>query len=82
MSASQAVAFGFLLKRVLREVYEEAGGNGSLGRELASLERRLDELTASAFDLYARCREQVFEIRQNELKRRVASCPPAENRAR
>jgi len=72
-SASQAVAFCFLLKRVLREVSEEARGNGSVWLELAAVERRLDELTASAFDLYARCREQVFEIRQNELKRRVAS---------
>jgi len=72
-SASQAVAFCFLLKRVLREVSEEAGGGESAWVELAAIERRLDELTASAFDLYARCREQVFEIRQNELKRRVAS---------
>jgi hypothetical protein len=73
-SASQAVAFCFLLKRVLREFFEEAGGGGgSAWLELAAVERHLDELTASAFDLYARCREQVFEIRQNELKRRVAS---------
>jgi RsbT co-antagonist protein rsbRD N-terminal domain len=58
-SASQAVAFLFLAKQALRE----AGGSD------AGLERRVDEMALTAFDLYVRCREQVFEVRLGESRR-------------
>ena len=30
----------------------------------------LDELILSAFDIFMRCREKIYEIRSNEIKRR------------
>jgi hypothetical protein len=60
-SASEAVGFVFLLKPILREYRSDA--------DLPSLDRRIDQLALLAFDNYARCREQLAEIRVNESKR-------------
>jgi hypothetical protein len=70
-SAGQAVAFIFLLKRVLREALggEKRGGAGSEG--LAALEARIDEMALLAFDLFMQCRERLYEIRAKEAKRRL-----------
>lgn len=62
-TASQAVAFVFLLKRIVHE--ELAGEN------LAALEERIDELALLAFDLFMKCREKIYEIKANEARRRV-----------
>lgn len=62
-TASQAVAFVFLLKKIVHE--ELAGEN------LAALEERIDELALLAFDLFMKCREKIYEIKANEARRRV-----------
>jgi hypothetical protein len=63
-SPSQAVAFVFLLKQVIRE---------ELGREgLAAVEGRIDEVALIAFDLFMRCREQMFTIKADEARRRTS----------
>jgi hypothetical protein len=62
-SASQALAFLFLLKEVLREK--------SPPEDLAMLENRIDRLALLAFDLYMKCREKIYEIQAEEAKRRV-----------
>jgi RsbT co-antagonist protein rsbRD N-terminal domain len=67
-TASQAVSFPFLLKQILRAEFTDDSSRYS--DELAALEARIDELALLAFDLYMECREQVFEIRANETKRR------------
>ena len=67
-TASQAVSFPFLLKQILRAEFTDDASRYS--DELAALEARIDELALLAFDLYMKCREQVFEIRANETKRR------------
>jgi hypothetical protein len=64
-TASQAVAFIFFLKEVVREELEPGG------RSLAVLESRIDEMALLAFDLYTQCRERICEIKANEAKRRV-----------
>jgi len=60
-SPSQALAFPFQLKSILRERAQ--------GEELARLESRIDELALAAFDLYAACREQLHEIKANQARR-------------
>jgi hypothetical protein len=70
-TAGQAVAFIFLLKRVIREelkgeVRVQPGGDG-----LAAVEERIDEMALLAFDLFMKCRERIYEIRVNEAKRRL-----------
>ncbi len=39
---------------------------------LAILESRIDEMALLAFDLYMRCREQIYEIKANEARRRLS----------
>ncbi len=71
-SPSEAVAFVFLLKRAVREVLEGASADGPPAQALSDLESRVDALALAAFETYARCREELFEIRLRASKRRVA----------
>jgi hypothetical protein len=64
-SASEAVDFLFLLKRVLREEY---CGSPETAREL---ENRVDRMALMAFDLFMRCRERIHEAQMGEVRRKV-----------
>jgi hypothetical protein len=70
-SAGQAVAFVFLLKRVLLEALGGERRGGADGEGLTALEARIDEMALLAFDLFMQCRERLYEIRANEAKRRL-----------
>ena len=62
-TAGQAVAFVFLLREVVRK---------HLGEHKAILElaeRRIDHLAVEAFDLFMACREKMYEIKADALKR-------------
>jgi hypothetical protein len=72
-SASEAVAFVFLLKRAAREVLEEASTGRVPAQAGSDLEARIDALALSAFETYTRCREEIFEIRVREAQRRTAA---------
>ena len=66
--ASEAVAFVSLLARASREV------SGGMPPDLAAgLRDRLDAVLLVAFDVYVRCREEIFEIRVREARRRVSA---------
>jgi len=70
-TAGQAVAFIFLLKRVIREelkgeIHGEPDAEG-----LATIEGRIDQMSLLAFDLFMKCRERMYEIRTNEARRRM-----------
>jgi hypothetical protein len=67
-TAGQAIAFPFLLKQIIRT--ELAADVPRYSDELVALEARIDELALLAFDIFMRCREQVYEIKVNEIKRR------------
>jgi hypothetical protein len=60
---SAAVAFVFDLKDILREFVEE-GSDGSLD----VLDHRIEHLGLSAFDVYMRCREDMWRIRAREIR--------------
>ena len=84
-TASQAVAFLFLLKRVVREAMhrpphpplsptvggEEKGERVSVVEDLAALDGRIDEIALLAFDLFMKCRERIYEIKAKEARRRI-----------
>jgi hypothetical protein len=55
-----------MLKRLLRRHCTSAGLSAE--NALETLEGRFDELVLMAFDVYSRCREQVFEIRVKEIR--------------
>jgi hypothetical protein len=68
MTPSETVSFVFLLKAAARET----AGSGGAPAEWADFDARVDRVALWAFDVYARCRDQLGEIRINEMKRCVA----------
>ena len=71
-SASEAVGFVFHLKEAVRAELAEAVKDPRFCREWAKLESQIDQIALAAFDLFVQCREQVYELRVNEVKRRVS----------
>jgi hypothetical protein len=70
---AKAMAFIFLLKKVLREESDrELKESPAAFQEMLTLESRLDEMALRGFDLYMKCREQVYEIRAREAKIHVS----------
>ena len=66
-SASQAVSFPLLLKKIIQE--ECAADVSGHQAEYEDLDARIDSLTLLAFDLYMKRRERILEIKNNEAKR-------------
>jgi hypothetical protein len=73
LSASQALEFVFLLKRVIVEEFGEDLEDPSVAADLASLHSGIDRLALRAFDHFVRCREQIYDLRAREFRRRTAS---------
>jgi len=61
-SPAAAVGFVFDLKRIVREELDPSIG------DLSELDGRIDRLGLQAFDVYMRCREQVWAIRAKEIR--------------
>jgi hypothetical protein len=70
-TAGQAVAFLFLLKKVVREALQDEIRRRPDGDGLAAVDGRIDEMALLAFDLFMKCRERIYEIKANEAKRRI-----------
>ena len=71
-SPSQAVRFVYLLKKVIREELEKEIREHQLVDALQKFESKLDEVALLAFDIYMKCKEQIYEIRANEAKNQVS----------
>jgi hypothetical protein len=69
---SQALAFIFLLKDVIRQELADEIRKENLAAEILELESRIDGLALLGFDVYSKRREKVYEIRANEMKGRVS----------
>jgi hypothetical protein len=67
-SPSEAVNFVYLLKRLLRDRYGKEMARAGALEQLRDFEVRLDNLALMAFDVYTKCREQVYEMRIQEVK--------------
>ena len=71
-SPSNSLAFIFGLKTIALKVLEEDLAAGVVDREeLSDFDRKVDALALSAFDVYMRCRENLFEVRMTEVKNRT-----------
>jgi hypothetical protein len=66
---SGAIAFIFLLKKVIREELEVEIKDNQLSGEMMAFELKVDNVALSAFDTYMRCREKIYEIKANEVRR-------------
>jgi len=73
LTPSRAVGFVYRLRDAVREELGDELAGGAHAAGLAELDGRIEQLALLAFDAYVRCREQVFRLRQEELKRSVAS---------
>lgn len=73
LAPSRAVGFVWLLRDVIRSELGAELSGGAHAEELGAVERRIESLGFRAFDTYVRLREQVYRLRQEELKRSVAS---------
>ncbi len=65
---SQATAFVFLLKNVLREELDASRLEDSFLEELLEIESRIDGLALAVFDVYMNCKTRIYEIGARELK--------------
>lgn len=69
---SQAVAFVYLIKNIVREEARERLDDPSFANQLAEFEARVDGLALSVFDVFMNCREMICEIRVREAQMRSA----------
>jgi hypothetical protein len=72
-SPSQALAFIFLLKNVIRKELADEIAKNDLSEELWDLESRIDGLALLGFDVYTQRREKLYEIRVGEMKGRISA---------
>jgi len=73
LAPSRAVGFVYMLRDAIRDELAAELAGGAHAAELAAIERRIERLTLVAFDIYVRCRDRVHRLRQDELKRSVAT---------
>jgi hypothetical protein len=69
---SQALAFVFHLKHIVREELAQEMGDSLLALEMLELESRIDGLALLGFDNYMLRREKLCELKVNEVKSRVS----------
>jgi hypothetical protein len=69
MPPSEALSFFFSLKRIIREELRRETAEEPLSQELLSLESSIDGIALSAFDMFMACREKMYAIKANEIKR-------------
>ena len=71
-SPSKAISFIFLLKDIVKKELKGEIGDPSVAKDLAELFSRIDDMALLAFDIYTKYRDKIFELRVNDIKRRVA----------
>jgi hypothetical protein len=69
---ARAVCFVFDLKDVLRKLLRDELRQPAARDELVAFESRIDQLALYAFDIYTKYRQRMYELRVEEIKRRVA----------
>ena len=71
-SPSQALAFIFLLKTVIRQELAKEIQREDLAAEVLELESRIDGLALLGFDVYTKRREKIFAMKANEARRSIS----------
>ncbi|MDM8543202.1 RsbRD N-terminal domain-containing protein [Desulfococcaceae bacterium HSG9] len=68
---SQAVAFIFSLKRVIRTILKKELRNENLLQQLYEFDLKIDVLGLIAFDAFMVCREKIYDLKANEMRNRT-----------
>lgn len=71
LGPAASLAFLFGLKEIVRDELGGATSEPTAAAELRDLERRVDALGLVGFEVYTRCREQIYELRLTELRNRT-----------
>jgi len=66
---AKAMGFIFQLKTIVREQLGKEIRQNQIYDALLEFESKIDDLALTAFDIYVKCREQLYELRTDELKR-------------
>ena len=72
-SPSKAIGFVFSLKTIVREELAKEIRQNQINEELQRFESNIDGLALFAFDIYAKCRDRLSDIKTDELKRMTFS---------
>ncbi len=67
---SGAVGVVFFLKSIIRKVVQSEISDAKSAQELLQFESKIDSLALISFDIYCKCKEQVYEIRIKEVSNR------------
>jgi hypothetical protein len=68
-TASEAVSFIFLLKKIIRqELGNDILQHPGMNDELISFDASIDDLALYSFDIYMNCREKIYELKANEAR--------------
>ena len=76
---SETVGFVFELKTALSDAMGAQLREPKLSHLLADLESRIDRVALLAFEKYTECREQLNQLRRNELENRMIRPPERAN---
>lgn len=68
-SPSQALSFVYDLKGIVRKCLKKPLKDSGLRAELEEFDAFVDSLGLLAFDIYVGCKEQLYQIRVDEVKR-------------
>ncbi len=68
---SEAIGFVFSLKEAIRSNLTAELQEDGLAKDLVVYESRIDELALISFDVYMKCREAIFQLKTDELKRQT-----------
>ena len=67
-TASQAVGFVFLLKRIIREELGKVAEEERIAKALLEFETQIDQLALASFDIYSECRDKLADLRTMEIR--------------
>ncbi|MDO9565978.1 MAG: RsbRD N-terminal domain-containing protein [Candidatus Desulfaltia sp.] len=70
-SPSQAVAFIFSLKEVIRKNLKKETSDNEILNELLLFESKIDEMGLMAFDVFMKCREKIYAIKATDERNRT-----------
>ncbi len=65
---SQALAFIFQLKGVVRSRLAKEVSRSGLEGDLVEFEKRVDRLALMAFEIYMACREKIYDLQAKEMR--------------
>jgi hypothetical protein len=71
-TASESVGFVLGLKKAIRAELGAEATDARFTSDMADVNDQIDRFALAAFDVFAQCREQVYDLRVSEMKRRVS----------